>query len=229
MKSKNNIGFIEYFAIIASVLFIFGCIASSYKSAKTLEPKQVAFGAGYMHLENLDNSEADGIDLLDLNFRVGISKGVDMGLAHTFDISSESGNTSLSTFWWDFKTQLSNRENEIGNVSFSLGFIKAYTYDPEIHITSIPLLISVPASENITPTFQYRIAFVSSDFFPSSFEDPRHELALGMEYSFYKTLSDKWNPKIGFAVGWFNSLTGGEGDSGLILNLGITVESPVSY
>ena len=63
----------------------FGCFASSYKTAKTLEPKQVALGAGYMRLENLENSDADGIDLLDLNFRYGIGKGFDMGLAHTFD------------------------------------------------------------------------------------------------------------------------------------------------
>ena len=186
MKAKNKISFVEYFAIIASVLFIFGCFASSFKSAKTLEPKQVALGAGYMRLENLDNSDADGIDLLDLNFRYGMGKGFDMGLAHTFDLSSESESSSLSTFWWDFKTQLSNRENRIGNVSFSLGLIKGYTYDPEIHITSIPLLLSVPASDNIIPTLQYRIAFISSDFFPTNFSSPRHEVTLGMEYSFYK-------------------------------------------
>lgn len=229
MKTKNNISFVEYFAIITSVLFLFGCFASSYKTAKTLEPKQVALGAGYMRLENLENSDAEGIDLLDLNFRYGIAKGFDMGLAHTFDLSSESGSTSLSTFWWDLKTQLSNRENKIGNVSFSLGLIKGYTYDPEIHITSIPLLLSVPVNDNITPTLQYRIAFISNDFIPSDFENPRHEVTLGMEYSFYKASSDRWNPKIGFAIGWFNSLTGGEGDPGLILNFGFTVESPVSY
>ena len=229
MKTKREIGFVEYFAIAASVLFIFGCIASSYKTAKTLEPQQVALGAGYMRLENLDDSNADGIDLLDVNFRTGIAKGFDMGLAHTFDLSSESGSTSLSTFWWDFKGQLSNRENKIGNVSFSLGLIKGYTYDPEVHITSIPLLLSVPADDNLTPTLGYRIGFISNDFIPSNFEDPRHELTLGMEYSFYKASSETWNPKIGFAVGWFNSLTGGEGDSGLILNFGFSVESPVSY
>ena len=229
MNIKRKIGFVEYFAITASVLFIFGCFASSYKTAKTLEPKQVALGAGYMRLENLDDSKADGIDLLDLNFRYGIAKGFDMGLAHTFDLSSESGNSSLSTFWWDFKGQLSNRENKIGNISFSLGLLKGYTYDPELHITSIPLLLSVPVNENIMPTLGYRIAFISNDFIPSSFEDPRHEVTLGMEYSFFRPSSENWNPKIGFAVGWFNSLTGGEGDKGLILNLGITVESPVKY
>ena len=229
MKTKNNLNSVEYFAILVSVLFIFGCLASSYKTAKTLEPKQFAVGAGYMRLENLDDTDADGIDLLDINLRAGLAKGFDMGIANTFHISSESQGSTYSTFWWDCKGQLSNRENNIGDVSFSLGLIKGYVYDPEMNITSIPLLLSIPLNDNITPTFGYRIAFISEDFFPSNFEDPRHEITLGMEYSFYKTPSANWNPKIGFAVGWFNSLTGAEGDDGLILNLGFTVESPVKY
>ena len=230
MKTRNNLGFVEYFAILISVLFIFGCIASSLQTAETLEPKQVAIGAGYMRVEDLENSEAEGIDLLDLNFRYGIARGFDMGIAHTFDLSSESESSGLATFWWDFKGQLSNRENKIGNVSFSLGLIKGYTYDPEVHVSTIPLLLSVPISDNITPTLQYRISFFSDTFIPESFESPRHEFILGMEYSFYKSSPDSWNPRIGFAVGTFNSLAGIEqGDRGLTLNLGITIESPVSY
>lgn len=34
---------------------------------------------------------------------------------------------------------------------------------------------------------------------------------------------------IGFANGTFNSLAGGDGDNGLILNFGFTLESPVRY
>lgn len=34
---------------------------------------------------------------------------------------------------------------------------------------------------------------------------------------------------IGFAIGTFNSLAGGDGDNGLILNFGFTLESPVRY
>ena len=225
---KKRIGFTEYFIILASVLFLFGCFASSYKTAKTQEPGQFAISAGYMRLENLEDSDADGIDLLDLNMRYGISRGFDFGLAHTFDISSGDG-TSLSTFWGDFKVQLSNRDNEVGKPSFSLGLIKGYVYDPEVHITSLPLILSLPVSEQITPTLQYRFTLVSSDFVPTNFEEPRHEIALGLEYSFLKPSPDSWTPKLGFAIGTFNSLTGGEGDQGLLFNLGFTLESPVSY
>ena len=120
MKSYSTNDLAELFVILTSVLFLIGCFASSYKTAKTLEPGQVELGAGYIRLENLENSEAEGIDLLDLNFRVGAAKGFDLGIAHTFDLTSESGSSGLSTFWGDFKVQLSNRENEIGNVSFAL-------------------------------------------------------------------------------------------------------------
>jgi hypothetical protein len=225
---KTRKGFLEYFMIVSSALFIFGCFASSYKTAKTQEPGQFAISAGYMRLENMEDSDAEGIDLLDLNIRYGITKGFDFGLAHTFDISSGDG-TSLSTFWGDFKVQLSNRDNEIGKPSFSLGLIKGYVYDPEVHITSLPLILSLPVSEQFTPTLQYRFTLISNDFIPTVFEDPRHEVALGLEYSIFKPSEDSWTPKLGFAIGTFNSLTGGEGDQGLLFNFGVTLESPVTY
>lgn len=228
MKTQQKTDFTEILVILVSVIFLFGCIASSYKTAKTVEPKQVALGGGYMRVENLDSPDADGIDLLDLDFRYGALRGFDFGLAHTFDITSGDG-TSLSTFWGDFKVQLSNLDNEIGKPIFSLGLMKGYVYDPEIHITTLPLMFSIPINENITPTLQYRFTLTSNDFFPSEFEDPRHEFALGLEYSFSKPSSERWTPKLGFAVGTFNSLTGGEGDQGLILNFGFTLESPVKY
>jgi len=225
---KKRIGVMEYFIIITSVLFIFGCFASSYKTAKTQEPGQIAFSAGYMRLENLEDSDAEGIDLLDLNMRYGIARGFDFGLANTFDITPGEG-ANLSTFWGDFKVQLSNRDNEIGKPTFSLGLIKGYVYDSETHITSLPLILSIPVSEQLTPTLQYRIAFLSGDFIPTNFEDPRHEVTLGLEYSLIKPSPDNWTPKLGFAIGTFNSLTGGDGDQGLLFNFGITMESPVSY
>ncbi|HSD64006.1 MAG TPA: hypothetical protein VLB50_09410, partial [Ignavibacteriaceae bacterium] len=76
---------------------------------------------------------------------------------------------------------------------------------------------------------QYRITFLSDGFIPEDFENPRHEVTIGLEYSFNNQNTDKWNPKIGFAIGTFNSLAGGDGDQGLILNLGFTLESPFSY
>ena len=86
MKTKRKTSYVELFGIVVSALFIFGCIASSLQTAETLEPKQVALGAGYMRVEDVENSEGEGIDLLDLNFRYGIARGFDMGLAHTFDL-----------------------------------------------------------------------------------------------------------------------------------------------
>jgi len=226
MKKATNLT--EYFLILASLLFVFGCFATSYRTAKTQEPKQFAIGAGYLRLENLENSKADGIDLLNVDLRYGIARGFDAGLAHTFDIKSNNG-SGISTFWGDFKVQLSNRDNEIGEPIFSIGLIKGYIYDPEVHITSLPLMLSLPVTERLTPTLQYRFTLFSSDFVPTEFENPRHEFSLGLEYSFTKPSSDNWIPKVGLALGTFNSIIGGEGDRGLLLNFGFTLESPISY
>lgn len=227
MKTHKHIGVIEYFSVIASILFMFGCIASSYQTAETVEPKQVAMGAGYMRAENINDNTSDPIELIDLNLRYGLAKGFDMGIANSFDISSESEHMTLSTFWADFKGQLSNLDNKPGKLTFSLGLIKGYTYDYETHVSSLPVRLSVPINENLVPTLQYRITFLSDGFIPEDFENPRHEVSFGLEYSFYN--HERWNPKIGFAIGTINSLAGGDGDQHLTLNLGFTLESPVSY
>jgi hypothetical protein len=54
-------------------------------------------------------------------------------------------------------------------------------------------------------------------------------VTLGLEYSLFKPSLDSWTPKLGFAIGTFNSLTGGEGEQGLFFNFGFSLESPVSY
>lgn len=229
MKTNNQLRIITVLSVTASVLFVFGCIASSYQTAETLESGQVSFSGGVMRAQNLDSPDADPIDLLDLNFRYGLVRGFDAGLAYTFDISSESGDNTLSTFWFDFKGQISNLDDKPGLPSFSLGLIKGYTFDYETHITSLPVRLSIPVNEHIVPTLQYRLTFLSNDFIPTNFENPRHEFILGVEYSLNNHSTDSWNPKIALAVGTFNSLAGGEGDRGLIFNLGFTLESPLSF
>lgn len=226
--NKSPAHLVDILVILISVVFIFGCIASSYRTAKTVEKNQVALGGGYMRVENMDNSEADPIDLIDANLRYGLTKGIDIGIANTFDVSKGEG-TSLSTFWGDLKLQLTNRDNEIGKPILSLGLIKGYVYDPEIHMTSLPIMLSIPLNENFIPTLQYRYTLNSNNFIPEDFDNPRHEFSFGLEYTFYKPSPERWTPKIGFAIGTFNSLAGGEGDNGLILNFGFTLESPVKY
>jgi hypothetical protein len=228
MKINYKIGLADYSVILISVLFVFGCIASSIRSAKTVQPGQASLSGGYMRAIDLEESDADPLDLLDLNGRVGLGRGVDFGIAHTFDLTADN-ESQFNTIWADVKVQLSNRDNEIGEPTFSLGFMKGIVYDPELHITTLPLMLSIPVSEYITPTLQYRFSLISGDFFPTSFEDPRHVVTLGAEFNLTKPNPENWTPKIGFAVGFFNSLTGGEGDSGLTLNLGFILDSPFSY
>ncbi len=227
MKSDYKIRTKDYIVLFISVVFLFGCISSSFRSAKTVEPKQASFSGGYMRAINLEDfdDDSDPINLLDLGVRYGLPGGAEIGIAHTFDITADN-ESKFSTFWGDFKVQLSNRNNEIGKPTVSLGFLKGYIYDTELHVFSVPIMVSVPVSDYFTPTLQYRISFINNTFLPGNFENPRHIFALGLEFNLFKPTPDKWTPKIGFAIGTFNSLTGGEGDQGLILNLGIILDSP---
>ena len=98
MKSDYKIGMKDYIVLFIAVAFLFGCISSSFRSAKTVEPKQASVSGGYMRVIDLEDSDADPIDLLDLGVRYGLPGGVDIGIAHTFDITADN-ESKFSTIW----------------------------------------------------------------------------------------------------------------------------------
>ena len=81
--------------------------------------------------------------------------------------------------------------------------------------------------EYLTPYFIYRFEVISEDFISNNFEDPRHTFALGLEINLRKPDPHKFTPKLGLSVGTYNSLLGGDGDQGLILNLGLTIDTSI--
>jgi len=220
--------FKDFIMTAGVVIFFFGCIASSHRTARTLDGGQVSVSGSYLRAENLDESDATPIQLFALDARLGATRGMDFGIMHTWDISSDNGN-QFATFWGDFKVQLTNRDNIVGQPIFSLGLMKGYVYPEgsDVHITSFPLMLSLPVSETVTPTLMYRHELVSEDFIPSSFSDPRSTFSLGAEFCLQKPSTDNWTPKLGISVGTFNSLAGGDGDRGLILNLGFSIDAPL--
>lgn len=220
--------------IAGTALLFLGCIATSYRSARTLEPGQVSIGGGYLQANNIETDEdEDPVQLVNLDFRASPGKQVDVGLSHSYD-ASEGGESYLSTVWGDVKVQLTNTDNELNTLTFSTGLMIGYAYHEKAkrHITTIPLILSFPLSEQFTPTLLYRHEFISEAVLPTESDElqhPRSFVALGVEYALQPPSLTKPTVKLGASVGTFNGLAGGDdSERGLTFNLGVSVDLPVS-
>ena len=225
MKGRIVLSWRDYFFLLVAVVFLFGCVASSHRSGKTLDQGQFSIGMAYDGLIDLEESDADMIHLLALDGRIGVLDGLDVGLAHTWDITGDHEGL-YSTWWGDAKVQLNNRDEVLGTPIVSLGVIKGYVYDEvaDAHITSFPMIISVPMSETVTPYFIYRFENISADFIPSEWTDPRHGFFLGSEIELGS--AGTFTPVLGVDVGLMNSLSGGEGNTMFVLNAGVSFNTP---
>jgi hypothetical protein len=224
LKSVNRIDIIF---ILGASIFFFGCIATTYHVAKTLEPGQGSLSTGYMQARSFEDMKGDPIQLIGFNGRIGVCRGFDLGTEYTWDISKENEN-AFATIWGDCKIQLTNKDNELLKPIISTGLLKGYVYDEEakIHISSLPVMLSMPINDQITSTFMYRYELFSEGFFPLSLEDPRHTFALGLEYSLLKPDYNKWSPKLALSLGTLQPLFGEEGDNVLTINFGLIFNSP---
>lgn len=226
MKGRIVLCWRDYFFLLVAVVFLFGCVASSHRSGKTLDQGQFSIGMAYDGLIDLEESDADMIHLLALDGRIGVLDGLDVGVAHTWDITGDNDGR-YSTWWGDAKVQLNNRDNVVGKPIFSLGVIKGYVYheDSDVHITSFPVMVSMPMSETMTPYFIYRFENVSADFIPDEWDDPRHGFFLGSEMELGS--AGAFTPVLGVDVGLMTSLYGLEDDDMmLVLNAGVSFNSP---
>ncbi len=230
MKRTKELYWRDIVVIVCIGGFFFGCIASSVRTAKTLHAGQASIGASYLRAEDAERSGQTPVQLLSIDGRIGITKGLDGGIMHTWDLTQDNEN-KFATIWGDVKWQLTNLDNSIGKPILSLGLMKGYVYDEsaKFHITTLPIMLSVRVSDYVTPTLTYRHELISEDFIPQSLEDPRSSWLMGVEIALTKPDETNWMPKVGFAIGTFNSLMGGSsGDRGLVFNVGLTVDSPWS-
>ena len=230
MKSRPSRLVADTLFVAGACLLLFGCISSSLRTARTLEPNQGSIGAGFMNVQDMDNTSSDPINLLSIDGRISPAKQFDIGLMHTWDLTSENDGM-FATGWADVKVQLTNPSNSIYGLTFATGLIKGYVYHEraKTHVTSIPLMFSFPLSETVTPTFQYRHEFLSENFFPDNeaFKNPRSLFSLGVEFTLREPQHEKWTPKLGVSIGTFSALDGRDGDRGLMLNIGFSIDSPI--
>jgi hypothetical protein len=225
MNGRTVISWRDYIFLLVAAVFLFGCVASSHRSGKTLDPGQFSIGVAYDGLLDMEESETDMAHLFALDGRVGVVGGLDIGAAHTWDLTADNEG-AFATWWGDAKVQLNNRENFPGIPILSLGVIKGYAYheDAQTHVTSFPVTVSVPTSETSTQYFIYRFENFTEDFIPDEWEDPRHGFFLGSEFQLGE--SGSFDPVLGVDVGLLTSLYGGEGDMMLVLNAGVSFNSP---
>ncbi len=227
MNGRTLLTWRDFLFLMVAAFFFLGCIAGSYRSGKTLEQGQVSVGGSYTGANNMEEDEADMIQLVALDGRVGIVNGLDAGIMHTWDITSDNEGL-FSTLWGDIKWQMTNRDCVSGRPILALGLMKGFVYDDaaDTHITSIPVSVSVPTTGGVTPFFLYRFEQMSDDFIPDSFAEPRHAFFLGSEFDIGSRTEGSWTPRLGLSIGTLNSLGGGEGERHLVLSAGISADSP---
>jgi hypothetical protein len=224
-------GWLDGFVLCGAVLFALGCIATAHRPARTLEPGQVSVSGSYLRAENLDDRDATPIQLTSLDVRYGLARGVDAGLVHTWDVTAENDN-AFNALWGDLNFQVTNRSNALRRPTLAVGLLKGYIYDPgdedPLHVTSLPFIVDYPINDAFTPFIFYRYELVRDGFIPERLtEDIRHTFGVGADVDLRRRTSPAWQPKVGVALGRFNSLDGGDGDSGLLLNIGVTINSPL--
>ena len=224
--NKNKTGKFDFIFILGIAFFFFSCVASTLHTAKTMEPGQGSFSTGYMQARSSEEFAAEPVQLIGLNGRMGVARGFDLGTEYTLDISKENENT-FATIWGDGKVQLTNRDNQLLKPIISTGLLKGYVYNEEIHISSLPVIFSLPISDKLTCTINYRYELLSEGIIPTSLENPRHTFSVGMEYGLRKQNQEEWIPKLAFSLGTLNSLTGEpDTDNVFIFNLGLKINSP---
>ncbi|HET6513311.1 MAG TPA: hypothetical protein VFH43_14045 [Candidatus Kapabacteria bacterium] len=223
----KRIAFKDAAALAVASVFLFGCISSSQRTARTLQPKQVTPTVSIGMLTHAEAEEP--IFLNDIGLHAGVAKGVELGIAHTAHLNPDES-IPFSAFWFDSKFQLLNRDNEQGKVAISLGLSKGFVYDDdaEVHITSLPITFSTDLSARTSAFLSYRPEFVSRDFMPDgeSTEDPRHSFHVGIEGALAKPDRERWTPRLNLSVGLVNKLAGGGDMDIFVVGLGLHLDSP---
>lgn len=228
MIKKKQLNKLDLLLIAIIAILFLSCVATTYHTAETLQPRQGSISQGYLGIRGTEDFTETPVRLLGTSARIGATDRFEFGLEHVLDISKDNDN-SFGSIWGDVKVQLTNKEKQIKIPILSTGLLKGYTYNEEakIHITSLPIIFTIKPTKRFSPTFQYRLEYLSDSFIPSELQDPRHTFAIGFEYSIREPSPEKWDPKISLSVGMMNSLIGDpEDQSVLMLNLGFKFNTP---
>jgi len=155
MKNKVQLSKLDLLIICVTSVFFLSCIATTLRTAETLEPGEVSLTPGYMQVRSIEEFEEEPVQLLGTAARFGVIKQFDIGVEHVLDISKENDN-QFGSVWADINVQLTNNDKSLMKPILSTGLMKGYVYhsDAKIHITTLPVLLSLKVNEKFTPTLQ---------------------------------------------------------------------------
>ncbi|MEE9465565.1 MAG: hypothetical protein V3W14_08365 [Candidatus Neomarinimicrobiota bacterium] len=103
---------------------LLGCYATTHRGPQTLKPGDYSTSGGYLRFTDSDGSGGDPVELLQVEGRIGVARGIDIGYMRSFDISEgvDSDDEGIDTHWFDAKFQLLNRDNVLDKMTMALGY-----------------------------------------------------------------------------------------------------------
>jgi len=167
----------KYFPIITkssifvfTILFLFGCYATTHRGPATLKPGQFSGNIGYLYLKGVDAAVDDKPGkLVTVDARVGLLKFWDLGLTRTFDYTDYEGADvdGMDTYWIDTKIQLSNLDNKNFLPQLALGYgfgdlIADDEKENKFFVNSLYLTIGIP-TEFVSPYYSFRYEYASDE------------------------------------------------------------------
>lgn len=84
METRSILNKKDILFLCGVVIFFFGCIASSHRTARTMKEGQVSLSGSYLQANDLVSSDAKPIQLIGGDARLGTGRGVDIGLGHSW-------------------------------------------------------------------------------------------------------------------------------------------------
>lgn len=189
MRLTNKIRDIITLVILS--IFLLGCYATTHRGPRTLDPGQGSVSASYLRLKGTDtDSDDDPGELVSVEGRVGIVKGIDVGFMRSFEISKgvESGE-GIDTYWFDAKFQLINHDNLLNKptLSFGYGFGKLINED-DFWVNTLYLSLGTQTNKVSYfysfryETFDDKINWVPSWAWEEDFDEIRKAHIIGLEY-----------------------------------------------
>ena len=155
---------------VFTVLFLFGCYATTHRGPATLKPGQFSGNIGYLHLNGADaDTDEEPGKLMTVDIRAGLLPFMDIGLIRTFD-NSDYGDVEydgMDTYWVDTKFQLSNIKNKNFSPQIALGYgfgdlISDDDEENKLFVNSLYLTIGVP-TKFVTPFYSFRYEHASDE------------------------------------------------------------------
>ena len=191
---------INKYATILLLIFSAGSLmdcATTHRGPRTLDPGQLSASASYLRLKMADaDAESDPGELIAIEGRVGLMRGLDIGFMRSFDITegveSENG---MDSYLLDTKVQLLNRDNIMNRPTLSLGYgLGKWANEEEIWVNTLYLLLGVQSNK---ATFFYSFRYENLDdelnFSPAwvvdaSFDELNKAHVLGIEYAINQSI-----------------------------------------